>query len=228
MEVPARFELANESFADSCLTTWPRYHMKEGTFCDVPFFFGAGDEARTRYLHLGKVALYRMSYTRILCRPSESNCFDSEQSDVGASGRNRTNAPRIFSPLLYLLSYRGMLSKINLLKTRSCVINLATSNGLEPSTSSVTGWRANRLHHEAMWWWEQQGSNLRPPACKAAALPAELCSRMLRCVAHLSDETHYSPGRAFCQALFSFFIKKLFAQQHALIYTQIRCFPEAS
>ena len=29
------------------------------------FFFGAGDEARTRYLHLGKVALYQMSYTRI-------------------------------------------------------------------------------------------------------------------------------------------------------------------
>ena len=29
------------------------------------FEIGAGDEARTRYLHLGKVALYRMSYTRI-------------------------------------------------------------------------------------------------------------------------------------------------------------------
>ena len=28
-------------------------------------FFGAGDEARTRYLHLGKVALYQMSYARI-------------------------------------------------------------------------------------------------------------------------------------------------------------------
>ena len=64
LEVPARFELANESFADSCLTTWPRYHMKSGTL-SVPDF-GAGDEARTRYLHLGKVALYRMSYTRIL------------------------------------------------------------------------------------------------------------------------------------------------------------------
>ena len=64
MEVPARFELANESFADSCLTTWPRYHMKLGT-PSVPNLFGAGDEARTRYLHLGKVALYRMSYTRI-------------------------------------------------------------------------------------------------------------------------------------------------------------------
>ena len=27
-------------------------------------FIGAGDEARTRYLHLGKVALYQMSYAR--------------------------------------------------------------------------------------------------------------------------------------------------------------------
>ena len=26
---------------------------------------GAADEARTRYLHLGKVALYQMSYGRI-------------------------------------------------------------------------------------------------------------------------------------------------------------------
>ena len=28
------------------------------------FLTGASDEARTRYLHLGKVALYQMSYTR--------------------------------------------------------------------------------------------------------------------------------------------------------------------
>ena len=38
--------------------------MKQGTQ-GVPYFFGAGDEARTRYLHLGKVALYQMSYTRM-------------------------------------------------------------------------------------------------------------------------------------------------------------------
>ena len=92
LEVPARFELANNGFADRGLTTWLRYHMKEGTCGDVPCFFGAGDEARTRYLHLGKVALYRMSYAR----------------KFGASGRNRTNDTRIFSPLLYLLSYRGI------------------------------------------------------------------------------------------------------------------------
>ena len=59
---------------------------------------------------------------------------------------------------------------------------MATPHGLEPSTSSVTGWRDKRLHHEAMWWWEQQRSNLSPPACKADALPAELCSRTSRLV----------------------------------------------
>ena len=31
LEVPARFELANESFSDSCLTTWPRYHLERVT-----------------------------------------------------------------------------------------------------------------------------------------------------------------------------------------------------
>ena len=30
---------------------------------------GAEDEARTRYLHLGKVALYQMSYGRIMVPP---------------------------------------------------------------------------------------------------------------------------------------------------------------
>ncbi len=46
-------------------------YKKDGCFCNL-LFSGAGDEARTRYLHLGKVALYRMSYTRI-CRSHYSN-----------------------------------------------------------------------------------------------------------------------------------------------------------
>ena len=32
---------------------------------DASFLCGAEDEARTRYLHLGKVALYQMSYSRM-------------------------------------------------------------------------------------------------------------------------------------------------------------------
>ena len=38
--------------------------VKKEADAEASAFYGAGDEARTRYLHLGKVALYRMSYTR--------------------------------------------------------------------------------------------------------------------------------------------------------------------
>ena len=52
---------------------------------------GAVDEIRTRDIHLGKVALYQLSYYRI----------------YGALGRNRTTDTEIFSLLLYRLSYQG-------------------------------------------------------------------------------------------------------------------------
>ena len=61
LEVTTRFELVDEGFADPCLTTWPRHHIGSDAYHSI----GAADEARTRYLHLGKVALYQMSYGRI-------------------------------------------------------------------------------------------------------------------------------------------------------------------
>ena len=89
MEVPPGFGPGNEGFADLCLTTWLWRHLQEGDSC---IKFGASDEARTRYLHLGKVALYQMSYIRM----------------IGAFGRSRTSDTWIFSPLLYQLSYKGI------------------------------------------------------------------------------------------------------------------------
>ena len=87
LEVTPGFEPGSEGFADLCLTTWPRHQLYKIIGAEAPkCHFGAGDEARTRYLHLGKVALYQMSYTRrelslnytmqfreIWCIRSESN-----------------------------------------------------------------------------------------------------------------------------------------------------------
>ena len=81
LEVPSRFELENKGFADLRLTTW-LWHQQNG----------AVDEARTRDLHLGKVALYQLSYYRRKC----------------ALGRNRTTDTVIFSHMLYRLSYQGL------------------------------------------------------------------------------------------------------------------------
>ena len=71
----------------------------------------ADDGARTRYLHLGKVALYQMSYIRIsfyfLFLFYAKGLDFVTNPFASASGRNRTTDTGIFSPLLYQLSYRG-------------------------------------------------------------------------------------------------------------------------
>ena len=52
----------------------------------------------------------------------------------GGPGQGRTADTWIFSPLLYLLSYRTIFFFIN---------KLAVSTGLEPAISSVTDWHVN-------------------------------------------------------------------------------------
>ena len=67
--VSLRQAVANNSPPDCCIEWFEPRLTQLTTKKEKPpngdfSFFGAGDEARTRYLHLGKVALYRMSYTR--------------------------------------------------------------------------------------------------------------------------------------------------------------------
>src|SRR3990167_6578043 len=67
--------------------------------------------------------------------------------------------------------------------------NMAQRTGLEPATPGVTGRYSNRLNYRcasvdfrpvSQEWWVMTGSNRRPSACKADALPAELITRCLR------------------------------------------------
>ena len=99
---------------------------------------GASDEARTRYLHLGKVALYQMSYTRIWCPGPESNQRHADFQSAALP----TELP----------------GQILILKNQN---NMATRKGLEPSTSGVTGRRSNQLNYRARWC----GGNNRARTC---------------------------------------------------------------
>ena len=65
---------------------------------------------------------------------------------------------------------------------------MAIRRGLEPLTSSVTGWHSNQLNYRTILfkfkksWWAFRDSNPGPigyePTAKASALPAELCSHV--------------------------------------------------
>ena len=71
LEATPGFEPGNQGFADPCLTTWLCRRIENRSKKNIApvLICGAGDGARTRYLHLGKVALYQMSYARKMVPP---------------------------------------------------------------------------------------------------------------------------------------------------------------
>ena len=163
---------------------------------------GAGDEARTRYLHLGKVALYRMSYTRILVPNWEPWCLRSESNQRHADFQSAalpTELQRHIEENIFPSYAR-------------CVIKMATRNGLEPSTSSVTGWRANRLHHRARY-----GGNNRARTCDPMLVRhvlsqlsyASLHARLIVCFTSQRRVSLYT-GNAVLSSIFLKFFQRIF------------------
>ena len=93
LEAPPGIGPGNKGFADLCLTAWLWRLMK----------------LRTR-ISLIRARLWSgLRGSNPPPRPWQGRALPNELNprDYGASGRNRTNDTRIFSPLLYQLSYRG-------------------------------------------------------------------------------------------------------------------------
>ena len=98
------------------------------------------------------------------------------------------------------------------------------TNGLEPSTSRLSGVRSNHLSYAPVIWWRWGESNSWPPACKAGALPAELHPHIIWCCIHLRvvpsklnntdviDRDYLSLWTLF--AKFVFFLRKEVIQPH--------------
>ena len=108
--------------------------------------FGAADEARTRYLHLGKVALYQMSYGRIfgafILAPSRAILSNFGVPAKACEARFCGEEKKVWrSPQQSCLQDCTMNSR---------TFDEATRIGLEPTTPSVTGWCSNQLSYRAM------------------------------------------------------------------------------
>ena len=104
LEAPLGFEPRSRGVADLCLTTWPWRHFYYIVF-ELLIFVKKQHPLRMLFYWSG------LRGSNPPPQPWQGCALPNELNPhlYGASGRNRTNDTGIFSPLLYQLSYRGLL-----------------------------------------------------------------------------------------------------------------------
>jgi hypothetical protein len=83
MELAARIELATPSLPRKYSTTEPREHLISICCIHAINKNGAGEEIRTLDIHLGRVALYQLSYARRDILMVARGGFEPPKADAG-------------------------------------------------------------------------------------------------------------------------------------------------
>ena len=169
-----RFELVDEGFADPCLTTWPRHHIRSNCCCSI-WSGRRGSNSLPPPWQGGALPDELRPHIRCICPctlPSDSCEYRGPRESLRSK----------------ILWGRGGISEfvtavlLVRLPDKRLTFRRATRIGLEPTTPSVTGWCSNQLSYRAIsgviittpLWSGRRGSNSLPPPWQGGALPDEL------------------------------------------------------
>ena len=147
MEATPRFELGNKGFADLCLTTWLQPNIKKKDFLWKSFFL-VGWVVGFEPTYTGATTLGLNHLTIPTMLVNFAYCCVAVSLALGYVHRY---VP--FGTCSTRLALRKISCAYKFVRLFFFKKELATWNGLEPSTSSVTGWHSNQLNYQAIIIW---------------------------------------------------------------------------
>ena len=134
-----RFELVDEGFADPCLTTWPRHHIRSSCCCSI-WSGRRGSNSLPPPWQGGALPDELRPHIRCIypCTHPFFNGAPAKICEANVCGEEEK---------VWRSSQQSCLQDCTM---NSRTFDEATRIGLEPTTPSVTGWCSNQLSYRAI------------------------------------------------------------------------------